>query len=115
MTRCMLWQHICDSQGRRQNAAPPPPPDLVSNAATPSHRTSSMGHPGVMGTASSVAHRRGPGVGVARTTGPTPAISMGVVLCRMEDVHCRSSHEKAGSREDGVGIGGGCLIVAEAR
>jgi hypothetical protein len=40
---------------------------------------------------------------------------MGVVLCRMEDVHRRSSHEKAGSGEDVVGVGGGHLIVAEAR
>jgi hypothetical protein len=91
------------------------PPNLVSHAATPSHRTSSMGHPKVTGAASSVAHRRGPGVGVARTTGPPLAISMGVILCRMEDVHRRSSHEKARSGEDEVGIGGGCLIVAEAR
>jgi hypothetical protein len=40
---------------------------------------------------------------------------MGVILCRMEDVHRRSSHEKSRSGEDEVGIGGGYLIVAEAR
>ena len=48
--------------------------------------------------------------------GPTPTISMGAVLCRMEDAHRRSSHGKAGSGEGGVGVGGRRLeLEAKAR
>jgi hypothetical protein len=93
MTRCKLSHDDLACYGNTSATAKGgdemQPPELVSHAATPSHCTSSIG--------------------------PPPAISMGVVLCRMEDVHRRSSHEKAGSEEDGVGVGGGHLIVAEAR